>query len=260
MADSPPSFSPATFELSGSVASILVDGVEQSRVDLDRPGRLEFEYMQQMDTVVDLAMPAPAPVRAAHVGACGCALAWAWNEQRPGSKQLAIEIDPNLTRQVREWLPLPRKPQLRIRVGDGRDVIEGSKASFDILVRDAFAVRDVPESLRTVEWNQAARERLGNSGVYLANTGHGGGTDSRPDIAATLEVFPRVALVGESKVLKGARWGNLVIVAWTDPGIIDTQELDRRLRRLALPVSVYAGARLKKWLGGSVAARDPEVI
>lgn len=255
-ADSGDNAPAAVFRQTGQVASILVDGVEQSRIDLSRPDRLEFEYMEQMDTVVELAVPLPNPIRAVHVGGCGCALAWAWSIARPGSKQLAVEIDGQLAERVREWLPLPRKPELRIRVGDGRDVLSNSQASFSVIVRDAFRAREVPAPLQTVEWHVVAKQRLSSGGLYLANAAHGGGADSRPDVAAALQVFNHVALIGESKVLKSARWGNLVIAGWDSPGLLDVLELDRRLRRLSLPVQVFAGERLRKWLGGRAPAKD----
>lgn len=245
------------FQQEGSVASILVDGVEQSRIDLDRPNRLEFEYMQQMDVVLSLSHPEPNPIRAVHIGGCGCALAWAWHLLRPGSRQLAVEVDRELAEKVREWLPLPRKPHLRIRVGDGREVLQGSMAKYDVLIRDAFLARSVPAQLQTEQWANLAASRLTPSGLYLANAAHGGGSDSRPDVAATLRAFKHVALIGESKVLKSARWGNLTIAAWNDAGLIDVLELDRRMRRLPLPVQVFTGNRLLQWLAGRAPAQDP---
>lgn len=256
MDDNPAAMANTRVVHQGSVVSILVDGVEQSRVDLSRPEELQFEYMEQMDTILSLALPAPTRVRALHVGGCGCALAWAWHVLRPGSRQLAIEVDPEIAEKAREWLPLPRKPHLRIRLGEGREVLSSSQATYDSIVRDAFVGRAVPKHLQTGGWVETVRNHLRPAGLYLANAAHGAGTNSRPDVAATSVGFKYTAIVGESKVLKGARWGNVVIAAWNQPGLIDTAELDRRLRRLALPVSIYSGERLRQWLGGARPAAD----
>lgn len=243
----------------GPVVSIMVGGTEQSRIDTSRPGQLEFEYMQQMDAALRLAFPEPRPVRALHVGGCGCALAWAWEERRPGSRQVAVEVDPWIAEQARVWFPLPRKPALRIRIGDGRDVLAASQATFDVVVRDAFSRALVPPHLQTLEWAKLVSSHLSPAGLYLANCTHGGGVSCRGDIAAARQAFDSTLILGASKVVKGARLGNIVVVGWNAPGLIDRDELDRQLRRLPLPVSVIGGNDLDLWLGGVCPLLDPGV-
>lgn len=235
----------------GPITSIFIDGIEQTRIDISRPEQLEFEYMQQMDAVVRCAFPEKMPLRAAHVGGCGCALAWAWEKQRPNSRQLAIEIDPWIAEQARKWFDLPRKPLLRIRCADGRQAMEDSHASYQVLVRDAFASSAVPAHLQTLEWARIALARLDDNGIYLANCSHGKGTDARPDIAAVNAVFSQTVLIADSKALKGSRWGNIVVAAWTDPKLVDLEQLDRELRRLPLPARLLHSNELSKWIGGT---------
>lgn len=237
--------------------SIVVGGTEQTRIDTANPARLEFEYMQQMDAVVRAAWPEPHPLKVAHVGGCGCALAWAWEERRPNSRQLAIEVDPWIAEQARVWFPLPRKPQLRIRVADGREALESSQAAFDVIVRDAFIDAMVPAHMQTLEWSRLVKSRLGAQGLYLANAAHGKGTDARPDIAAVQAVFSHILIIGDSKVIKGARWGNLLIAAWQDDELLDRDEVDRQLRRLPLPARVLKSSDLSRWLGGAKPVGDP---
>ncbi|MGO1934983.1 MAG: spermidine synthase, partial [Cellulosimicrobium funkei] len=55
-----------------SAVTLYVNGVPSSYLDLDDPGMLAFEYMQQMAAVVDELHP--GPVRALHLGAAGCSL------------------------------------------------------------------------------------------------------------------------------------------------------------------------------------------
>lgn len=239
----------------GSVVSLLVDGAEQSRVDRKNPGYLEFEYMQHMDAVLRTLWPEPHPIRAAHIGGGLCALPWAWETLRPASRQVVFEVDSDIADLARLHLPLPRKPLLRIRVADGRQSLEGSKAHLDVIVRDAFKGRNVPPHLSTLEWNHLAQSHL--NGLYLANTAHGKGTDARPDIAATSHVFAETAIIGDSKVLKSARWGNLVVAATSTPGLIDWEELDRKLRRLPLPARLVRPDEISRWLGGASPLRDP---
>ena len=53
-----------------SRVTLHVNGVPSSYLDLDDPGFLAFEYMQQMDAVV--AATTSGPLRAMHLGAAGC--------------------------------------------------------------------------------------------------------------------------------------------------------------------------------------------
>ena len=51
--------------------TLLVESTPQSYVDLDDPLYLDFEYMQRLGHVLDLAAPAAAPLRVLHLGEIG---------------------------------------------------------------------------------------------------------------------------------------------------------------------------------------------
>ncbi|MFD0824016.1 spermine synthase, partial [Micromonospora zhanjiangensis] len=53
---------------------LLLDGVEQSYVDVTDPTYLHFDYVRRMASVIDTATPAGAPLRALHLGAGGLTL------------------------------------------------------------------------------------------------------------------------------------------------------------------------------------------
>ena len=73
-----------------SAVTLVVNGVPSSHLDLDDPGFLAFEYMQQMAAAIDLL---DGPVSAVHLGAAGCSLARWVEHERPGSRQIAVDID-----------------------------------------------------------------------------------------------------------------------------------------------------------------------
>lgn len=254
----------ATLRWDGTRATLLLDDVESSNVDVADPTHLEFEYMQHMDAALDTLMPSPTPVRALHLGAAACALPWAWARSRPGSRQVAVEIDQLLAEHVREWFDLPRSPELRIRVGDGRDVLSRARpGALDVVVRDAFDHGAVPSSLGTVEAAREAARALRPGGLYLLNAAHGGPADARPDVSALLEVFPLVCAVTDPKVGRSQRRGNVVLVAQTsshEDDRLDLDELDRHLRRLPLPARVLRGRALERWTAGAPAPRDPSAV
>ena len=238
----------------GPRATLLLDGVESSAVDASDPSYLEFEYMQHMSCALGAALPPPGPVRALHLGGAACALACAWEATRPGSRQVCAEVDALLAHRVREHFPIPRSPRVRIRVGDGRAVVDAARpGAWDVVVRDAFVGGAVPEHLRTRECAAAVARALRPGGLYLLNCAHGGGANAHRDVAAVLEEFPLVLTVQDPKVGRGGRLGNVVAIG-VNGGEFDADALDRALRRLPLPARLWRPGEVRRWAAG---ARPP---
>ncbi len=239
--------------------TVYVNGVPSSSLDLGDPTWLEFEYMQQMAAVVD-RLPA-GPLDAVHLGAAACALPRWLDAVRPGSRQLAVDVDAELVRLVRTWFPLPRAPRLRLRVQDARAAVASlADASQDVVVRDVFAGTSTPPGLTTVEFSSDVARVLRPGGVYLANCA------DRPPLArakaevATLRrVMADVAVLAEPGVLRGRRYGNVVLVAVADREAgpdLDSADLARALRSLPVPVRLLHGDELVEFAGGTPALRD----
>ena len=157
---------------------LLVDGVPQSHVDLDDPGYLDFEYVRRLGHVIDTAAPAAQPLRVLHLGAGALTLARYVTATRPGSTQLAVEVDAALVDLVRRRLPLRG---VRVRIGDARAVLERLRAgSFDVVIADVFAGGRTPAHLTSVEFMTAVRRALRPGGVYARQCGRRGATRPRP--------------------------------------------------------------------------------
>ncbi|MDO4258722.1 MAG: fused MFS/spermidine synthase [Actinomycetaceae bacterium] len=241
----------------GTRATLFLNGVESSCIDTADPRHLEFEYMQHFTCVLDAAFDPDKPLQALHLGAAACALPWAWSVSRPASRHVAVEIDQALAAAVREEFELPRAPQLRIRVGEARQVLDSTRpASKDVIIRDAFMAGLVPEHLTTVEYARVAAQVLGHGGVLMTNAGHGGGADARPELAALREVFPHVCAVIDPKVGHSGRRGNVVFIGSSLP--LPTDEIDRNLRRLPLPARLWHGQDLVRFQAGSRPRTDQE--
>lgn len=234
-------------------ATVFLGDYESSGINLIDPGDLEFEYMQQMTCALDAFIPRPGTVRALHLGGCACALPWAWETHRPGSSQVAVEINQDIAQACRTLFDLPRSPRLRIRVDDAHRVISDVKpSSFNVIVRDVFNGPHTPRRLRSVEFYQRARTALATDGLLLVNCGHGTGFDARSDVAGALAQFTHVAMVAEGKTLAGGRRGNLVLIAIGDdhPNIAGAwADCQRRLRSLPLSVRFLPRADVERWVG-----------
>ena len=220
---------------------LLLDGTESSWIDLEDPAHLDFEYQQQMNAVLDVLRPG-ARVRAVHLGGAGCALARAWECLRPGSTQLAVEIDALLAQRVREWFDLPHSPRLRIRVGDAAQVAPSLReGEWDVVVRDVFAAGQVPAPCRTEDFLAACRRALAPGGVLLANMPSLPRSQAGSELEAVRRVFGDGLVVADAACARGRRRGNLVVVAGRRALTAEqVQEVDRAVRRLPLPVRTWA--------------------
>ncbi len=182
--------------------------------------------MRRFGHLIDLAAPAGQPLRVLHLGGGGLSLARYVAATRPGARQLAGEADPRVAELVRQRLPL-RQParrrsgpdsgagRIRVRVADARAVLEQVRAgSFDVVVMDVFAGARTPAHLTSAEFTEAVARALAPAGCYAANIGDGPPlAHARGRLAAVRSVFPHACVIAEAAVMRGRRFGNLVIAA-----------------------------------------------
>lgn len=220
---------------------LLLDQTESSWIDLRDPAHLDFEYQQQMNAVLDVLVPAPAAVRAVHLGGAACALARAWEARRPGSTQMAVEIDELLARSVRQWCDLPRSPRLRIRVGDAAQVAPTLRpGEWDVVVRDVFTSGQVPPSCATLAFHEACRNALAPGGIYLVNLPSLPRAEAGVELQRLEQAVGHVLVIGDPAYVRGKRRGNLVAIARVDPWTRQDHDLiERAVRRLPLPVRTW---------------------
>ncbi|MDP9807003.1 spermidine synthase [Trueperella bonasi] len=245
-------------EHSGSLLTIYVDGVESSAVDLADPAHLEFEYMQQIRIATNAMFTAGRPLRALHLGAAGCALARALEASRPNSRQLAIEIDAELATLVRDWIDLPSAPLLRIRAEDARQTLDTNKGTWHLIVRDTFAAGRIPHHLATVEAHRKAADLLDSEGLYCLNiAGEAGLAPVYREVRALRESFPHVAGISDPAIVKGRRFGNVILIA--SHRRLPLAEISRHVGRLPLPTVVVSQERLEEAAIGARLLYDRDI-
>jgi spermidine synthase len=244
---------------------LLIDGVPQSHVDLDDPQYLDFEYMRRLGHVIDLAAPPGTPLRVLHLGGGGLTLARYVAATRPGSSQLAVESDAEVAGLVRQRLPLnqpgrsrTRAGRITVRVADARAVLEQVAAgSFDAVVADVFAAAQTPAHLTSAEFTAAAARALRPSGVYACNVGDGPPlAHARGRAAAVRAVFRHACVIAEAGVLRGRRFGNLVIAG--SHAELPVQALTRRALADPFPARVVAGPALDQFIAGARPITDAD--
>ena len=237
---------------------LMIDGVPQSHVDLEDPGYLDFEYVRRIGHVIDAAAPAGQPLRVLHLGAGALTLARYVAATRPGSPQLAVEVDAALVDLIRLRLPLDAK--VRVRVGDARAELERlAAARFDVVIADVFAGGRTPAHLTSAEFWAAARRVLRGTGVVAANVADGAPlAHARAQVATARTAFPHACLIADAAVLRGRRFGNLVLAA--SPGPLPVEALTRRAAGDPMPGRVRHGRDLERFTAGARPVTDATAI
>ncbi len=229
---------------------LLIEGTQQSHVDLADPTRLVFEYMRRIGHVIDL-LP-PGPVRIVHLGGGAMALARYASATRPRTRNLVIEHDAALVELVRAELPWPRDYQIRVRTAEARSALESlPDGSADLVILDVFASAQTPGSLTSVEAFGHVRRILTPGGTLVANIADENPlTYARRYVAGVRATFDRVVVAAEPAVLRGRRFGNLIVIAqspWAEP--LDIGALARRSAGDPWPARVLHDADLDAFVG-----------
>jgi spermidine synthase len=195
--------------------TLMLDGAPQSHVDLADPAHLEFEYIRRMAAALDLIAPPGRPVRALHLGGGALTLPRYLAATRPGSAQRVVEIDGPLVEFVRRSLPWDPKAKIRVRVGDAREALTGMRdGGYDVIVVDVFAGARTPAHLASVEFIREAARVLDPAGWLIANVADGPPLRyARAQVATIRAALPEACLVADASVLRGRRFGNLVVLA-----------------------------------------------
>lgn len=236
---------------------LIVDETPQSHVDLDDPTHLHFEYVVRMGAVIDQLGTPGAALTAVHLGAGALTIPRYIEATRPGSRQQVIELEAPLATLVREHLPLPRGAAIRIRIGDAREGVRRLPAALtgvcDLVVSDAYSGAQTPAHLTSVEFYRELSALLAPTGVLLVNIADGPGLAfARRQVATIGAVLPHVAVLADAQVLKGRRFGNLVIAASATP--LPAEWLPRMLAAGPHPAKIAQGAEVAAF------AKDARVV
>lgn len=239
---------------------LTVDGAPQSYVDLDDPAHLEFEYARRIGHVLDAADGPGRPLDVLHLGGGALTLPRYVAVTRPGSRQHVVEADRGIVDLVAEHLPVPAGAGITVRAADARAVLESAAdASADVIVADVFGGSRVPAHLTSVEYARSAARVLRPGGTYVANLADGAPFDFlRAQVATLASVLPEVCLIAEAPVLRGRRFGNVVLAASTAP--LPTAVLARRAAADAFPARVEYGDALARFAAGAVPVPDAEAV
>jgi hypothetical protein len=230
---------------------VRMDGRDQSHVDLADPTRVVFGYLGRMRDVVDTCFPEGQPLRVVHVGGAGLTLPRYVAATRPGSSQVVLEPDADLTELVRRDLPLPPRSGIRVRPVDGRTGLSHLPAGrADAVLVDAFVGGRVPDDVVAAGALADAARALRPGGVLVLNV-----VDDAPFawgrrvVAGLAALGPPVVAAAEPATLRGRRAGNLVLAS---SSALSAAAFRTRVTGDAEPWRVLDAAKVSDTLGGGV--------
>lgn len=237
---------------------LRVDDSDQSHVDTGDPFRLEFDYVRHLSYILD-SLP-EGPLRVLHLGAGALTLPRYVAASRPGSYQQAVDIDAELIALVREVAPLPKKVKVKVRIGDAREQLTAAPDDcYDVIIVDVYAGHITPAHLTTREFFGECARVLRPGGAVLFNAGDGGEQRYARSIVATLgEFFAHRCLLAGSTVLRGRRFGNLVVGASTVP--FDERAIARRAAGDVFPTGFMGEAEAARYAKGARVNVDGDAV
>ena len=230
--------------------TVVVDGTPQSYVQPADPLLLVFEYVQHFALVVG-SLP-PGPLAVTHVGGAGLTFSRWVEAVRPGSTQVVLEPDVEVTEMVRREMPLPRRHRIRVRPLDGATGMRGlADGSADVVVVDAFAGGRMPASVTTVGFLADVRRVLRPTGVVLMNVADEPRRLFLGRVLATVVAagYADRLVVATSEVMRGRRFGNSVVAASSAP--LDVAAVRRGVSSMPFPAGARHADEVERMVAGA---------
>jgi hypothetical protein len=236
---------------------LLVDGSEQSFVDVDDPEHLEFEYLQMAGHVIDTAWPGSEPLDALHLGGGLCTLPRWLASRHPGSRQQVAERSPTIAAMARQ---LGAVAGTELIEADASQVIFARPDdSADLVVCDVYEGPETVTALFTMSALEAVRRVLRPDGFFVCNLSDASPFALSKVVVATVQaaVGP-VVMLSEPPVLRGRRSGNLVLAAGHPP--LSIEELVRRASGGPVRARVVSGDEVAEFVGAAQPATEESLL
>jgi spermidine synthase len=230
---------------------LMIGGVSQSYVDTSNPRFLEFEYVRRVVSIVDAMKHPRDPIDVLHLGGGAMTIPRYIAATRPGSHQIVVERDAALSKLVRRVLPLPDSADIEVELDDARTAVEASpKNAYDLVISDVYQGAQMPHAVTSLQFAQHVAYTMRSTARYVVNV-----TDlpvlafTRVLTATLRAVFPDVCVLAEPNMLRGRRFGNVVIAAAKRAGSLP-------IKRLSQTSRVLYGADLTDFVGGAQVTHD----
>ncbi|SFB86300.1 Spermine/spermidine synthase [Halobiforma haloterrestris] len=224
----------------GDVRTMYLDGARHSAMDLNDPDRHVFTYTRYFHLPMLLADDPDDVDRVLFIGGGGYTGPQDFEERYDVTVDV-VEIDPDVTDAASEYFGLEHETNddLEVHTGDGRQYLQRTDETYDVIVLDAYKQEQVPFHLTTVEFMELVSDRLADDGIFHANViaspSGAGSAFYRAQHKTMAEVFPETYAFRTSDT---DAIQNVQLVATNGEGAVSTAELEQREQRRDLGVDL----------------------
>lgn len=151
--------------------AMILDHLVHSYTDLKEPLYLEYEYIRIYEEWVRWWTKKKSTFRALFLGGGGYTFPRFIETKYPKAEIQVVEIDPEITRVVKDYLGISENTLIKSFNEDGRWFVMNckEKGSFDFIFGDAFNDLSIPYHLTTKEFALQLKTLLKPDGILLAN-------------------------------------------------------------------------------------------
>lgn len=149
--------------------ALVLDNLTHSYVNLKDPLHIEYKYEKIYAEVLNWRFAKDVPFRSLTIGGGGYTFPRYMEVSYPNASIDVVEIDPEITRVVYDYLGLPRTTRIRTFNEDGRWYVMNCKERYDLIFIDAYNDLSIPYHLTTREFVRMLRDILNPGGIVLTN-------------------------------------------------------------------------------------------
>ena len=151
---------------SDGVRTMYIGGVPQSATYVDGREGYVFDYAPYMHLPMLMADDVD---RVLFIGGGGFTGPQRYVAEYPNITVDAVEIDPQVVDTAERYFGLQESDRLQVHVADGREFLQSTNRTYDVIVLDAFQADQVPFHLTTREFVALTSSKLDEDGVFMAN-------------------------------------------------------------------------------------------
>ena len=154
-----------------AMEALILDHLVHSYTDLKDPFHLEYEYIRIYEEIVRWQVDKRKSLKTLFIGGGGYTFPRFIEAKYPGAEIDVVEIDPEVTRVVHQYLGVAKGTRIRSFNEDGRWFVMNckEKGKYDFIFGDAFNDLSIPYHLTTQEFATQLKALLKPDGLFLAN-------------------------------------------------------------------------------------------
>ena len=151
--------------------ALILDNLIHSINVLNNPRHLDYEYLRIYDEFVTWRTDKSVELKTLFIGGGGYTYPRFLEIKYPSARIDVVEIDPEITRVVYDYLGIPNDTKIKSFNEDGRWFVMNcrEKGKYDFIFGDAFNDLSIPYHLTTREFTAQLAELLKPDGILMAN-------------------------------------------------------------------------------------------